>query len=224
MEFISAFGQLLASIVVAVATVFLWRVTKTLAIETKRMVEAASRPHVVVTIEPNRWSLMYADISVSNTGNATSYDIQVNFDPPLPIEEHRSGKLPLHRISVLRPGQSISSYLAAFKPLLEQKVYSVVVSWKRDPAKNDREENSYDLDLSNLEGLSHLGASDPLVQIAEEVKHIREDWRHVASGSHRIAANIFTYGEQLHERRQRDRYYRRIQHEKEKTKPPEASA
>ena len=49
------FGGLLGTLVTAVATLFLWRVTKLLAVETKRMAEASAQPHVVATLDPNRW-------------------------------------------------------------------------------------------------------------------------------------------------------------------------
>jgi len=48
----AAFGGALGTGVTAVATIFLWRVTRVLAAETTRMVEAGSRPHIVATIEP----------------------------------------------------------------------------------------------------------------------------------------------------------------------------
>ncbi len=69
----------LATVLTAVATYFLFRVTRVLAVETKRMAEASAQPHVVATLVPNRWSLNYFDLNVDNTGNATAYDIAVHF-------------------------------------------------------------------------------------------------------------------------------------------------
>ena len=87
-----AVGGLLGSLVTAVATLFLWRVTKLLAVETKRMAEASAQPHVVATLDPNRWSMRHFDLKVDNTGNATAYDIKVDFTPPLINGEGRAGE------------------------------------------------------------------------------------------------------------------------------------
>ncbi|WP_053059075.1 hypothetical protein [Croceicoccus naphthovorans] len=102
----AVFGTLFGTLATALATFALWRVTRVLAVETKRMADAAMQPQVVATIVPNPWSTIHLDITVENTGNATAFDIEVGFDPPLSNGEAREGKsLPLQRISVLKPGQ-----------------------------------------------------------------------------------------------------------------------
>lgn len=115
-------GGMLATVVTAVATIFLWRVTKLLAKETTRMVEASDQPHVVATLSPNRWSLRHFDLLVDNTGNATAYDIQVCFDPPLENGEARKedAKIPFESVSVLKPGEGLRSYLADISVLEER--------------------------------------------------------------------------------------------------------
>jgi hypothetical protein len=121
------------AIVVAVATVLLWRVTNALAVETRRLADLSSQPHVVATVGPNRWSMIHADLEVENSGNATAYDIRLTFDPPLPTEEWEGDTAgPIQKISVLKPGQAISSYLAEFSTLLDNS-YRVSISWLRMP-------------------------------------------------------------------------------------------
>lgn len=124
-------GGMLATVVTAVATLFLWRVTKLLAKETTRMVEASDQPHVVATLSPNRWSLRHFDLVVDNTGNATAYDIRIVFNPPLENGEARreDAKIPFQRVSVLKPGQELRSYLADID-VLEGKAFEVAVSWR----------------------------------------------------------------------------------------------
>jgi hypothetical protein len=213
---IVAFGGVLGSIVTAVATIFLWLVTKNLAKETRRMVEAGSRPHIVATIAPNRWSMNHADIHVENTGNATAYDIEISFDPPLPYEQMKDGskRFPLQNVSILKPGQATYSYLSDFAPLMGN-IYTANISWTRDPKQNHRERNEYTLDMHDLDEISRLGSSDPLAQMAQDIKKMREEWESVARGSRRIGVDIFTSGDRLHERRQRERW-RRKQIQKDK--------
>ncbi|MGK5064171.1 hypothetical protein [Janthinobacterium sp. LB3P112] len=193
-------GGLLGTLVTAIATFFLWRVTQVLARETTRMVEASSQPHVVATLDPNRWSMRHFDLNVNNTGNGTAYDISIDFDPPLENGEARAAKeIPLKRISVLKPGQSMSSYLSAFGPL-EGKRYTVSISWRRNAKSSVREENIYTLSMEDIEGISKLG-NDPLVQIAEYIKKMQEDIKQVSRGSARIQVDAFLTSDRLHEKR-----------------------
>jgi hypothetical protein len=208
---ILAIGGGLGVLITAIATIFLWRVTRILAVETKRMADASARPHVVATIEPNPWSLLHADLRVENTGNATAYDIQVSFDPPLENGGvRRKQDIPLQRISVLKPAQQLASYLSEFPPLLNT-TYTVTVSWTRGAGDTKREMHSYGLDMGVYKDISQLGAADPLTHMAEQLKKIREDWKGVASGSQHLGVDVFTSGDRLHKRRQWDRERRRRQ-------------
>ena len=204
-----AFGGLLGTLVTAVATLFLWRVTKLLAVETKRMAEASAQPHVVATLDPNRWSMRHFDLKVDNTGNATAYDIKVDFTPPLINGEGRAGAMavPFENISLLKPGQGMSSYLAEYS-IVSKRVYSVRVSWRRSPADSQREENVYTINMADRQGVSDLGG-DPLVNIANDLAKIREDLRSLAQGSKRLKIDAYTAGDRLHERRVAARQRRR---------------
>lgn len=196
-----AIGGVLGTLVTAVATIFLWRVTSLLAVETQRMAKATSQPHVVATLDPNRWSMRHFDLKVDNTGNATAYDISVEFSPPLENGEGRSSgiEVPFERISVLKPGQGVASYLADYERV-KGKVYSVRVSWRRAAAEPQREENVYTLDMADKQGVSNLG-DEPLVQIANHIKRMQEQWKPIANGSKRVQIDGFTSGDRLHERR-----------------------
>lgn len=184
----------IGAVVVAVATVLLWRVTKALAIETKRMADLSSQPHVIATIGPNRWSMIHADLEVENTGNAAAYDIHLTFDPPLQNGEARDHMdVPLQTISVLKPGQALSSYLAEYTLLIDNS-YRVSVSWLRSPnaPETERETNAYILNIAEMKNITKLGASDPLVQIANQVKKVQEDLHRVVSGSRKPRIDVFT--------------------------------
>lgn len=187
------------SIATAFATFFLWRVTKALAVETKRMAEASAHPQVVASIEPNRWSIRHADIRVANTGNATAFDVRISFDPPLTREGRGAERpIPLQRISILRPGQEMVCDLSEFSPLLEKK-FTVSTSWIGAPGAINREILSYDIDMSDYAGWGTLGAADPLVQIAQDIKKLREQWQSIATGSRRVEVNIFSNTDRIKE-------------------------
>lgn len=135
-----------------------------------------------------------------NTGNGAAYDIKIAFDPPLRRhEKDASLPTPFRNVSVLRPGGAIRSFLGGFETL-GHDTYSVTVSWKRDPAATGRESHKYTLNMGDFEGIAQLGDASPLTQIAREVKHIRDDWRYVASGSHRLKVDQFTTADRVEER------------------------
>lgn len=198
--FISAFAALLT----AVATFFLWRVTRILADETKRMVDASEQPQVVATLEPNAWSMHYFDINIANTGNAPAYNIEVTFDPPLENASHRKDKtIPLRQISVLKNGQKMSSNLCEYNQI-EGKVFLVNVSWTKKTNATEKEVNSYTYDMASFAGIAQLGASNPMTEISQQIKHLREDWKNVAKGSKRIQTDMYDTEDRSEERRFRD--------------------
>lgn len=176
--------------ITAVATLLLWRVTSTLAIETKLMAAAASQPQIVVTIEPSPWALMYANLHIANTGNATAFDISVNFDPPLVlIDERKEKERPFQTLSLLRPGQNLKSWIGKLHPLIEKNFY-ITVSWRRSPGGTE-EQYSYWLSMGDYRAISQLGASDPTIQIAQKLKLIQEDFRKITSGSQKLGIDIY---------------------------------
>ena len=197
-------ATLLATFVVAFATYALVRITRTLASETRRMADESARPHIVATIEPSQWSLIHSDLVIQNTGKATAYDVRVGFAPELRRHsEHAGAKdepMPFESISVLKPDTKFSSFIGTTKPFFEID-YEVCISWKRDARSSEREENIYTFSMKAMKGMTRLGAATPLTQIAEEIKHIREDWRWVASGSHRTKVDAYTSSDRMHKER-----------------------
>lgn len=196
----------LGAIVTAIATAGLWRQTSVLAVETRRMVEAAARPQVVANLRPNQWAMMYADLVISNTGNATAFDIQISFDPPLETEDMKESGFPapLQSISVLDPEESLSAFVGEFAAIVDT-VFRITVSWKRHPDATEREELSYSLATKHLDGIGRLGSADAMTQIAEQVKKLREDWANVASGSRKLKADIFDNDDRIRDRELMDR-------------------
>lgn len=190
---IATYGTLLGTLATAIATFALWRVTGVLAVETRRMADASAQPQVVANIVPNLWTTIHLDINVENTGNATAFDIEISFDPPLENGEARTGDtpIPFQRISLLKPGQSMTSYLSDVGDYLDRS-FEVRVSWKLKPDAHDRQYLSYWLNMSDYKGVSYLGSRDPNIQIAEQIKKLRDDWKNIASGFKKVRADVFT--------------------------------
>jgi hypothetical protein len=153
-------------------------VTAVLARETKRLSDATSQPSVVVTLEPSPWSIIHTNLVLQNTGTGAAYGIEMKFDPPLAIERRgEATEMPIRSLSVLKPNSSFSVFLDGFEKLNEQ-VVSVEVSWLRSPRAKKREGHSYVLNLlKDYEGWGQLGGPPPLIQIAQDMRKLRE---HVA--------------------------------------------
>lgn len=183
---------LIGVLVTAVATVLLWRVTSALAVETRRMAEAAARPQIIVTVEPNSWSQIHADLRIANHGNAPAFDICVAFDPPLlPDRENAQGEQqpPFQDLSILRPGQVMTSWIGRFFPFID-RTYKVTASWSRTP-DGERETLTYRLAVSDYKNTSSLGSGDPTVEIARRIRKIQEDVHGVFAGSRRINVDVY---------------------------------
>jgi hypothetical protein len=190
-----------AAVVTALGTVALSFFTIVLARETKRLADVGEQPNVVVTIEPNKHSMLYLDMHVENTGTATAYDIEVTFEPALEITgRDASRRIPLRNISILKPGQSISSSLTGWNEL-QTKAFAVRTSWLRKPSARSRERLEYSMDLTQLEGISRLGG-DPAIDSARAAKKIADTLESLGRGYNKLSVNIFNSSDRAEEERE----------------------
>lgn len=205
-------GAVLAasSWITALATVVLAVLTGVLAFFTWRLYSQAAQPQVVANLEPSKWSFIHLDLHVKNTGTATAFDIRVAFDPPLPraknVNEPPSTDAPspdfeppLSQLSLLKPGQAISSFQCAAAHALNNS-YAVTVTWSRRPSSVRREKLEYVLNLAGIANLERLGEESPEVQTAKELRSIREKWEPIARGSKRLRVDSYSSLDRARER------------------------
>lgn len=183
----------IAPIVTAIATAVLAYFTVVLTYATKKMAQASNQPFVTATFEPNIWSPMHCDFVIVNSGNSPAYDISIRVSQP-PKQHKARGQLPLpfQSITVLRPGMELRSFLSDASDVIgEENRYRVEVSWKKRPDGSSVETISYEHYIPK--GISRLGAESPDIQIADQIKKIREDWKNVARGQSkiRVDANVW---------------------------------
>lgn len=204
---ILTWAQVASAALTALATIALFAVTWVLARETRRMAQSNSQPHVVATLEPSRWAINHLDLRIANTGTATAYGVELAFEPPLPRErDDPEAARPLSKMSVLRPGQAIAAYVGEFALLKDAGPYVVAVKWRRGSAGGRQEANTYAISLADYDGYGTLGASDPLVQIAQDIRHIKEDLHRSFGGSKHIAVDVHTHGDRERQRLQREEF------------------
>lgn len=191
--------QTWSMVITALATIALGIFTWVLARETMRLSRATSQAHVVATLEPNQWAINHVDLIVTNTGNASAHDVAIAFSPELEKYQGEGKERPLRHIGVLKPGQSVSSYVGDNK-LYHDKTYEVSTSWKHHPGERKRQSLSYGLSMGDYEGYGHLGSRSPFIQMAEQLKKLREDWEWVAKGSHKIKTDNYSSDDREKER------------------------
>ena len=165
----------LTFITVLAAIALVW-VTRTLAKETRRMADAA-QPFVTATIEWNAWSNKHCDFVLQNTGSAPAFDVEVRVTPTIRSDLRKDLGMPLQKVSILRPSQTMRSYLGTAEEV-GNEAHRVELEWRHKPGAKRTLSVAYDHYLPR--GISRLGPSSPEAQIAQQVKKIREDWRPVA--------------------------------------------
>lgn len=208
MESIVAFFESISGTITAIATIALAVLTWVLARATNLMAKATSSANVVASLDVNQWSFRHLDLVVHNTGNAAAFDVTVAFTPPLPfMSEGEKDDTPFGKISVLRPNQTLNSSVNDWESVIKT-VYRVEVKWKRTPTSKQSEANSYDIDLAALGRITRLGAGSPEVQIAEQIKKLRDDWQSVARGQKRLKVDGYTDSDRKRERAAREEQYR----------------
>lgn len=195
-----SFLESISGAVTAVATLALAMLTWVLARATNSMAKASSSANVVANLEVNQWSFRHLDLIVQNTGNAAAFDVTVAFTPPLPfMSKVEKEDTPFGKISIIRPGQTLTSSVNDWQSVCKD-IYRVKVEWKRTPNSKRSEINAYDINLAALGKVSRLGSGSPEVQIAEQLKKLREDWKNVALGHQRIKVDGYDNSD-----RERDR-------------------
>ena len=152
----------ISSIVTAISTATIAVMAFAVVVKTKVFAGAGGRAYVTVNLEPNPWAINQVDLLVSNSGTVAAYDVQVDFDPPLPtFERHRSdGKAegaPLKHISLLRSSQLIRATLCQYAEISDIEL-SVSVSWGLQPQSKKREATSYRLLMDDYAGAAYSGA------------------------------------------------------------------
>lgn len=169
-----AVAQVVAAFVTALATIALWHVTRILAVETKVLSSMTSRPFVIFTIESSLADPTAMDAIVSNTGNATAFDVVVNISPPLPKP---NGQRPEREtdtelnMSLLAPGRSIPNRGVMSRDVYNQN-FLIHVSWSSLPGSSLRESTSYSIEARD--GFKGGWGVKGQHQIAEELEKIRK--------------------------------------------------
>ena len=129
--------QVLATVVIAFATVVLWLATRNLARVSKR------KAFVICSFGPSKTFNNELDAIIINTGNATAFDIEIKFesDSDLPIDKK---ELDLN-FSLLTPGQILRPHSDLDDWKTQNKIY-ITITWALKPNGRKQKPLKYIID------------------------------------------------------------------------------
>ena len=217
------YATLIAAGVTAFGTIVLALLTFVLAKHTKRANEISSSPIVVVTMTPNMWGVNHIDIEVENVGEATAFDIEIDYEPELVAwSSNEDRKVPYTKVAVLKPGQLLRASLDKYDNYADTE-YKAKLSWARKPMSKKRETIEHTLTVKDIAEATYLGSRDATVQIAEQVKKIREDWKNIANGYNRLNSDVYTQADRTAENEARRQSLERQLAKRQQNSTPDSS-
>lgn len=204
-----------ATIAVAPLTLGLVWLTRVLADETRKTRLQGKEPHIVVTIEPNKY-LGFFDLVIENVGAGTAFHIVTKFNPDIIVEDQRGpvriSDCGILSIPVLKPGQRITSFLGHFRDF---KIRVSAVSCECLDSDGEKHLSANVVDVSVFEDMGQLGEDD-LRKLADNVEKLRGTFERIASGNARIQVDTHDDEDRTRERRRVEEWHREIKARRER--------
>lgn len=213
----------LGAVLVPPFTLGLVAFTGLLARETRHMWIQNRMPHVIITIEPSRRSLMYVDIVIENVGAGPAFDIKVTFDPDAEItferRHFRLSSLAIVHPPTLKPRQQIISFLGPWSGMTPRRVRAKIRCFD-----GDRREHEFtnEIDLDSYKGLEQLG-EPPIQELADEIKKISRSIEALARGNNRLEVNTHTNKDRTLEEAELRRRIEELTQRQKPKEPPTSS-
>ena len=98
---------------------------------------------------------------------------------------------PLRDIGILRPNQTMKPFFTDAEQVLD-KEFKLEVNWNRNPGDRATESIAYRHRLAKE--VTILGPWSPEMQMAEELKRLREHWEPIAKGQRRSKVDVCDAG------------------------------
>jgi hypothetical protein len=207
-----------ATVVICVLTIVLaietWRLR---AIQTRQIEELmleSIRPNVSVELNGSHVGMNFMNVRVANSGKGIARKIRFEFldrqDQPVTAEGEAVVRI-FHKLTMFRLGiqslginQELKSYLFSFLDLSGEigagpftPYVNIRITF--EDTEGRKYVNAFVFDFSQYEGFIEI-ESDPLSQLATEVKTIREHLGKISSGFNRLAVNVYDTDDRDRER------------------------
>ena len=181
------FSALMTGIATVVLAIITWRyvrLTKHILEEHRLMRLDANKPEIMVSLLPHETHIAWVMFYVENIGTGLARHLKFTADPSSissfdrPLEEIGFLK---REIEVLAPGRKMQSFLVSavgkFDELKQQPL-KITVTYK--DSEDGEYAETFPLDFSELEGLSHEGS--PLFEIAKAIQDVKKVLRDLTTG------------------------------------------
>lgn len=210
-------ATLLATIIVAVATVIYAVLTGLLVVETVRMRRAQTEPKLAAYFEPDEQAVIFGHLYVKNIGLGPAYDVTFDLIPEgnksggeRLIADFKKRKFFERGVQYIGPGQHLRSGVTQMNENYQEKIAATVrVRMRYRPARGSKlTTDEYPIDFSELEGYSQLG-KPPIHAIANTLEKMQTDLRWLVNGMRRLQVDQYTQGDRDREKRELDADRRR---------------
>lgn len=206
---------------VGVSTVVYAVLTWKLVSETQRMRRAQTDPNVAVTFEAFEDYVGFGCLSVQNIGLGPAYDITFSMDPGGDLEgadallkDFRKIKHLERGLKFLGPGKKVRSGFTSLRDGHDRKIKAVIeVTAQYRSADLRKHKEVFRIDFSELEGTETLGMPH-LYSIAETLKKMQVDIRHVSTGFKKLKVDVFDAEDRAEDRAENEERMRRYREEK----------
>lgn len=200
-------GLLIVAVVAALYARRQWEISREHADAARQATLEASRPYVIVTIEPSRASQQLFDLVVKNIGVRPAMDVTVAIDPPpvrareTPGHEIAKAKMLNEPIAMIAPGQEMRAFYDSHIERKDKEGLPTshrVSLMYRDSSRTEYAESSV-LDLEAMKGTMFTSVQT-VHDIGQTLQQIRRTFDGASvlgrSGSLQVEASIETRDEQ----------------------------
>jgi hypothetical protein len=208
----------IATAVICVLTIILaietWRLRAAQTRQIKELYLEGLRPNVGIELSPSHAGFHFMNVQVSNSGKGIAKKISFEFldrdDQPATALSAPIIKV-FHKLAMFRIGiqslginQALKSFIFSFLEIEGQLGVGVFTPYVNIRIRfEDTEGNEYTnvfvIDFSQYEGFTEVG-SEPLSEIAKEMKAIRSELSKVISGSARLDVDVHSAADRVEER------------------------
>jgi hypothetical protein len=208
---ISSWLSAIATVAIAILTFILaketWYLREAQIRQLDELKRENIRPSIGIQLDSSPVGMNFIDAKITNTGKGIAKKVRFSFKdrygaavPPGqdPVSD-KFLKLSMFSkgIETVGIGQTLSSFVFSFLDLgneLGGKIFepylSIIVDF--EDVEGNKYQNTFEIDFSQYEGVSHLGGADAVHKISDEIKKIRELLGKVVKTSrNRLEVDVF---------------------------------
>lgn len=178
---------LTTNFILALATAALVYVTWILAKEAKLTRKEQQRPNIIISLEPHKDHINFAELIIENIGYGPAYDLKVSFSCKVRSDNVIFNEMKLLNQNVLKPKSIIKTFAGRWDEIAP-KQFETTLNYKNISQEYITEK--FLIDTEQFNGLSTIG-NNPLLEISKNTKKIADSISHVSSGFKKIKVETY---------------------------------